>query len=1441
LTMVETALVWPTSNFLATYFNEATSKLNPANVGYSFFVYGDFPVILVKWLSIQLHRTAYDQVYLVGRAVVATTDVATVLIAFLLGRQVFRSDKIALLTAFFYACSALAIQQSHFFVVDSMSTFFVILSLLFMVRVYQYGRWSDYVLGGLFVGVSLASKASVYPISFIMVVAAAYRLWLAWGAGQRPRTVIVQDTLLQLVASGLVALVAFRVLQPYAFSTAAPGLALSPRWLSSMLQAKAWQDGILEAPFAWQWTERTPILFPLRNMVLWGMGLPLGITAWAGWAFAGWRLIRRGRTEHLIPWSWTALFFFIEGTQWVKSMRYFLPIYPTLALFAAWALVRLWEQTRSPTLLVFPTRLTQVLTRFHLQRQWQQRASTGLAVAVSGLTLLYAIAFMHVYTTPLTRVAASRWIYAHIPVGTAIANETEWDDALPLPIDGHISFGKGGYVGLNLKLTDADSPQKLQHILDTLDKAQYVVISSNRQYGSMPRMPLRFPMMVRYYHALFSGALGFKKVAEFNSGPSLFGITLDDQSAEEAWTVYDHPRVMIFEKTPAYSRAQAQQLLTVDWNAIVPLSPRQYTAAPTALLLPKAIAKVDEAHGTWSSIFDPASLMNRLPLLFWVLFLLVVGLVGVPVSWLALRPLPDRGLALARPIGVLIISWLIWMVASLHIMRFTRFGIAAAFLVALFGAGVAGWHCRSELLAWLRAHWRLLLLEEGVFWFCFALVVFIRWLNPDLWHPILGGEKPMDFSFLNATIKTSYFPPYDPWFAGGEMNYYYYGFVLAAVPIKLLGIVPAVAYNLVIPTWFAFLATATFAATLALATQVSTRRPAWLRPEFIALFGALCVAVAGNLDEVVLIVQGLLMLAPQPAVHIGLPVVAGVVQAVQGLGQLLQGHPLPFRIEWWYWNATRVIHHPPNEAGPINEMPWFTFLFADLHAHLLAMPYAMGAIAVLIGVVRSLTEHRPKHEEWAHLILLALILGALWTVNTWDVPAYYLLTAAALLFAGIYQRGWWRGSLTGIGRTIVTVALAYAFFLPFHHNYAAPPAGIGLWQGSRTPLADYVTIWGFFLFLTYGALLLDFFRASDLNPVVRYLRLRWRYWYRWSHVTRLGRVLLLPRPAFTWGLGMVWTACIAAAGLVLLHLAASALALLTLTFIALLFVRRPPANAEPLSQQRLLWQWTLALLFLAVGITLGVEFIVIKNVDIGRMNTVFKFYIAAWLLWGLASAICAARVFAALPRLRPQLRSVWQYGFGALFAAVLLYPVCSTIAKVQDRFDVNVGHTLNGMAFMTKAKLQDHGQVIPLRDDLAAIRWMQEHVHGSPVIAEENTAPVLYGWGDRFAWFTGNPDVIGWQFHEQQQRMVVPQSMVNDRVTAVQQAYAVSDPQVAYNIFARYGVTYIIVGGLERAYAPQGMAKWAAGVGRYWTVAYQHNGDTIYKMIPQASSTQSAG
>jgi hypothetical protein len=288
---------------------------------------------------------------------------------------------------------------------------------------------------------------------------------------------------------------------------------------------------------------------------------------------------------------------------------------------------------------------------------------------------------------------------------------------------------------------------------------------------------------------------------------------LPDQGAEEAWHVYDHNRVQIWRRTDAYSREKAERLILGDvrWEEIRQLRPIDAAGWTGDLKLDVAERAIYEESGTWSRIFDRASIQNRFPVLTWALFVQVLGFLAMPYLLLVGRGLPERGYTFAKAMGLLLVGWLVWMLASLKLVTFSAGAIALAICIVAFGALLLTMHAAVRhgvalpALArdWWRRDWRRFLLAEVVFWGFFLLVLAVRWANPDIWHPDMGGERPMDFAYLNAVVKSAYFPPMDPWFAGGYINYYYFGFVLVATLIRFTGIVPAVANNLAVPTLFA--------------------------------------------------------------------------------------------------------------------------------------------------------------------------------------------------------------------------------------------------------------------------------------------------------------------------------------------------------------------------------------------------------------------------------------------------------------------------------------------------------------------------------------------------------------------------------------------------------------------------------------------------------------
>jgi uncharacterized membrane protein/4-amino-4-deoxy-L-arabinose transferase-like glycosyltransferase len=1287
LTMVLAAERWPSS--VAEYLNEATSPLNPRNVGFATFVYGALPVTLAKGLSLATGWTDYNRTVLVGRALSASADIGTVLLVFLTTLVLYRDRRGALLAAWLYGLSVLPIQHAHFFVVDSFATFFLAVATFGLARGWAVRRGphpassTDDVIAGVALGLALACKISAASFGALVALVVLAR------EGFRSRRQLASSARAFAIV-GATALVAFRLAEPDAFSGA---FGVSSRWWNNMVEAGQLVSGEVDFPPGAQWAARTPFWFPWLNMVLWGLGPALGLAAWTSWLAAAWQWLAHRDWRPAIPVAWVAVVFLLHGGGFVMTGRYFLPIYPALAIVAAWGLIGAWDAARARGVVARTT------------------AAAVVAVVVAA-TALWAVAFTSIYRRPNTRVEASAWIYASVPAGAAIAVE-HWDDALPLALRGVGTSAR--YRMLTLANYDEDTPEKLERLVATLERADCLVLASNRLYDSIPRLPMRYPMTVRYYAALFDGRLGFARAADFTSFPGLGPWRVDDRSAEEAFSVYDHARVQVFLKTSAWRADRARALLGdgIDWTTVVRLPPVRAARYKNGLVLTDARAAEARSTGTWSELFDPSGPANRRPVAVWCLVLVLIGVVAHPLAWATLPWLADRGWLVSRAIGLLVVAYGAWLMASVALMPFGRGSVVLVMLLVGLASAVTVWRQRKALGIWWRANLTLVLKEETVFWLAFAAFLLIRRSMPELWHPFFGGEKPMDFAYLNAVVKSASFPPYDPWFAGGYINYYYFGFVMSAVLVLLTGVVPSIAYNLLVPTFFALTVAGAFTATHTLAgALVGTERDRplrWWEPSAFAygVLGVVLLAVLGNLVE------------------------ARMLTAERG-------REVPNW--WWYWNPTRAIPAAAGEAPPITEFPFFTFLYGDLHAHMMALPYALLVLGVSVGLA---IERPPLLRTRPALALVALTTGALYATNAWDYPAYTLIACAAIFWAAPGHT--WNTGLKAVVPGIVAVVIGgRLLFWPFHQHFSAPSGAPALWHGSRTPIDTYLSIHGVFLFIL-GSSLVAWIRARDAGPLdARARRARWA-------------VALLA------GLGL--------------------------------------------------------------ALTLLVEAVTVDPV-LGRMNMVFKFYFQVWTLWAVASGAALALL---IPRWRPTWgRLAWAAAFGLLLASAAAYPVVATRARIADRFAPDTTPSLDGEAYMTTATHTELDRPFELTWDLDAIRWLRAHVRGSPVVAEAHMPE--YRWGSRVSVYTGLPTIVGWSWHERQQRAVAPDLVVR-RIADVHTIFSDPDPARAAALLDRYHVRYVYVGPLERIrYPSAGLAKFERDPER-WRVVYENAQVKVYEVV----------
>jgi YYY domain-containing protein len=1369
------ALSWPKS--FAQFLNPVTSPLNP-----HFFAYGSFPLYLLATLgNIIAHVypgiNTMPNLTLLGRVLSSLFDVGTILLtgwlALLLsgdttpGRK--RGWNLALLAAALVTFTPFEIQQAHFYAVDTLLLFFITLTMLASVALVNTNapiRWS--LVAGLGYGLALATKFSAAPLVVPIVVA----LLLRWYKRD------FYTALLSLLITTCITIVAFLVTMPYA-------LLDFPNFVQQVSFQGQLARGLVDLPYVEQFAGTTPYLYEFRDMLFWGFGLMLGIAAFAGLGWMLWRVWKRNAGSWLVLLSWVVVYGGIIGSFYVKYMRYMLPLYPFLILMAS-------------ALLLAPIARRMTATRTALIRVGAVVTILPYAAIVIVLagTIFQGLALLNVYSVPSTRIQASNWIYQHIKPGSVLTYE-QWDDPLPYPVGNNSPYiyqqatyqDASGQTQTGLDLYSDDSTAKAQQLSKILPTVNVLTMATDRLDKSIPRLPFRYPLTVHYYQLLFSGQLGFHLAAQFSDRPNLLGITLNDSSADESYSVFDHPTVKIFVRDNPYPYTSQQLYQKLVAGVQLPAPGAQLSGAQKPLLLTQQQIAQDQQSPPFSVQFPAGSPSNTLPALFWWLTILVLGLLAYPLIFSAFRGMRDRGYIFSKTIGILLMAYLAWMLANLHVLPFSFLSTLLAVIGLLIISVALFFLQRKAIVDFLRSHWRLILTEEVIFTLAFLLFVGIRSLNPDLWNPYIGGEKPMEMAFLNAILRSPYMPPLDPWFSGGYINYYYYGYIIFGAMIKLTAIVPTTAFNLTMPTLFAL----TFTSAVALVYTLSASFP-------IALLGGYFAAMIGNLD---------------------------------GLGQL-KGQITAFLSHvavpgYNYWQSSRVIPYT------INEFPYWSFLFSDLHPHVMDLPFEM----LMLGIVAMLLRPRPRSLESgtkdercgniALYLVAALVFGTIATVNPWDMPVFALLLAMALIVRTLYEKRYAPKLeiALSLGFTVVGIAiicgLGYLLYWPFYKWYEELYVnGLGPVSQS-TGLNYWLTVFGFWLFLALSFILFEF--------------------YRWWSTTRSFQASAMPVARRVAGyllfcaVALVFFALLGVRTLLLsLILLGGFLAVnLLWQYIAPRYAAKAFASTAKASTFAPQFDLTLSFTFLALlmglCITLGQEIVYIRDFMEGsayyRMNTVFKFSMPAWLCFGVGGALAVQRLWRYLSGF---VKRVWSVILVLLVLSCSVFLIEGTAARIGDHqlwsqvsppvHSANYTPTLDGFAFVRSW----------YPGDAQAITWLNEHVSGSPVILE-GVAPASYQWYNRVSVYTGLPDVLGWPDHEEEQRY---SDQVISRANDINTIYSTPDSSTAISLLHFYHVHYIYVGALEQQlYSPSspGMAKFQRMVGTSLRVVYHADGVTIYEVL----------
>jgi YYY domain-containing protein len=726
----------------------------------------------------------------------------------------------------------------------------------------------------------------------------------------------------------------------------------------------------------------------------------------------------------------------------------------------------------------------------------------------------------------------------------------------------------------------------------------------------------------------------------------------------------------------------------------------------------------------------------------------------------------------------------------------------------------------------LAEQWRYIVVVELLFLALFALWVWVRSTNPA----ITATEKPMEFAFLNSLGRTPTFPPADPWLSGFGISYYYFGYVMSSVLARLAFVTEAVAFNLSVAWLVAATGIGAFGVVFNLIAshKQDAKRAAYL----LGLTAAIALPLAGNL---------VVILEAAHANGIGSAEIwqwldvdnLNTPPTDTGMGETGPRF-------WWWWRSSRPISEMTVAGNPalepIAEFPGFSFVLGDLHPHVLALPFAFLALGM--ALVWYLPTRRPTPEEGhtrsrplaIELFFTALILGGLSFLNTWDVLIYLFVIVGAFALARWRDRGGWNGRIAiqaiglAVGLVVAAIVLYFPFYLGFSSQTGAPFILPMLNRPTRLP--QFLLIFGMPLLiivalvltvvvqqkfkawktglsvffsligglLLIGVLLAWFIAASPASGSVVAL------------ADELGIVLDPNVGGLGWGLKAIVAL---APAIFKSRLMTPGVTALTAGLIALivmawtnLFHDEDVAQRE--SQHVSALPFVLLLVITGALLTLGPEFLYIKDNFGQRMNTVFKFYYQAWVLWGSAA-------LAGLYYLMQRAKVVALVAgglYGVLLIGAMLFPWYGVAARSAE---FTYDNTLNGLARLAQDNPAEY----------EALLWLSNNIDATPVILEATGGQ--YSDFARVSANTGIPTVLGWAGHEYQWRGSTPEPAA--REAAITAIYQQSDWIGVPELLDRYGVDYIYVGDLERGtYGETGLQKFEDDL----DIVFENDGVTIY-------------
>lgn len=811
----------------------------------------------------------------------------------------------------------------------------------------------------------------------------------------------------------------------------------------------------------------------------------------------------------------------------------------------------------------------------------------------------------------------------------------------------------------------------------------------------------------------------------------------------------------------------------------------------------------------------------------------VLGLIFMPLSALIFKDSKDAGYLFSKPLSMAIASFVLWTFSYLRILPFNIYSIIAILLLFL-GVFLFFKKTRTSTLDFIKQPQsiRLIAIEEAIFAGGLLFWSFARGLKPLL----DSLEKPMDYGFMMSMMRTDFLPASDMWFAGGNINYYYYGQYVYTFMTKLCGLTPDISYNLSMGATFALTLTLSFAICYML-ISLAMKKGAKLfstAPAIGGIIGGFIVTLAGNSHSFFYGENhpgnGILkFLSDKGWLEKLLPVAKEIASDKDNVGINIK--------DFWFANSTRFIgYNPSTHDKTIHEFPYYSFLVADLHAHLINLAFVLLFVALLIVMLNSqkfiesarsfwrmdLTLIETKDQKWFKkelsvafdllkttisqpvYLLCALLLGIFMMCNFWDFAIYLVVMSMALFIINVRGFGKLGSWETGPVFLIQIIIVMIPFMLISNPLLALLgfAASVFLCFSLLLLTGDAFTITGFqisILFFISHLLTLPF--NLNFQPMSKSLSLTLNH-------TPVFQFLIL------WGTHIV-------------------IGLLFLIYcIRRRVVEKSDISSDAVHSRGKIAQFltgmNIADLFACGLFVCGLIFVFLPEIvyvvdiysgDYKRANTMFKFTYQAFVMLSLVIGYGVTRIVMTRSNASKVDRR-WSYVSIIMVLLLIIPSYYPSVATKQwlGEFKIKNNKGLNGIEGLSD------------KSRLDAIKWLNTNIKGQHVVLESYGDS--YSEYNQISAYTGLVTVMGWQTHEWLWRSSKEikdgyNQIVRPRQMDVETIYSFKDDSKVKSLLEKYKVEYIIVSSLEKTKFPSINEDKLKGLGK---IVFQNSSLYIIKL-----------